>query len=121
MSESIGERYIASYLDENGIDWTYEVSFGGLNGTGGGRLTYDFGVDLKNGSCALIEYQGIQHYEPQERFGGQKRFTVQKEHDRRKREFAKKSGYTLIEIPYTCDTYEKVAEVLNKQLVRLIQ
>lgn len=49
-------------------------------------------------------------------YGGKTFLEKQQEHDRRKREYAKQHGYKLITIKYTCDTYEKVAEYLDKHL-----
>ena len=41
----------------------------------------------------------------------------QKQHDKLKRDYAKKHGYKLITIKYIYDTYESVAEYLDKMLV----
>lgn len=48
-----------------------------------------------------IEYQGRQHYEPIEHFGGEEHFIHQKENDRRKKLLCVENGVTLIEWPYT--------------------
>ena len=52
--------------------------------------------------------------------GGDKQFKIQQEHDHRKREYAKNHGYKLISIKYTYDTYDKIAEYLNKHLSKEI-
>lgn len=49
----------------------------------------------------LIEYQGIQHYEPVKHFGGQNKFNMQKDYDEKKRAFCIEKQIKLIEIPYT--------------------
>lgn len=88
-------------------------------GTGDGQLSYDFSIlDEKHGYI-LIEYNGIQHYEVVEYFGGEEKFKIQKEHDKRKRDYAKKHGYKLITVKYTYDTYESVEEYLDKEFEKL--
>lgn len=48
-----------------------------------------------------IEYQGRQHYEPIEHFGGDEHFRHQQENDRKKKLLCDDNGVTLIEWPYT--------------------
>ena len=48
----------------------------------------------------LIEFQGRQHFEPVEKFGGQKQFVIQQNIDKRKKELAEKEGLNLLYISY---------------------
>ena len=48
-----------------------------------------------------IEYQGRQHYEPIEHFGGQEHFEQQQSNDKKKKALCKKHGVKLIAWPYT--------------------
>lgn len=48
-----------------------------------------------------VEYQGQQHYEPIEYFGGEERFFDNKERDTRKQILCKNNGVTLLEWPYS--------------------
>ena len=118
LSESIGERFVRKYLSANAIMYEEQKSFEELVGTGGAHLSYDFFLDH---SGILIEYQGIQHYKAIDFFGGKEQLKKQKEHDLRKRQFAAKSGYQLIEISYKYDTYDVVADYLNQNLLPLLQ
>ena len=56
-----------------------------------------------------IEYQGIQHYESVDFFGGEKALIHRKELDQRKRILCEKNGIKLLEWPYT-------DEITNKML-----
>lgn len=47
-----------------------------------------------------FEYQGIQHYEPIERWGGEEYLKIVQEHDRRKKELCVENNVTLICIDY---------------------
>ena len=96
-------------LRKHGVEYRVEVSFPDLYGVGGKNLLrFDFGIyDQAGNLIKLLECQGEQHYLPSEEFGGDWQFSVQTQNDQRKREYAKKHGIKLVEIPYTCNTYEK--------------
>ena len=112
-----GEEYIKQYLQKNNIAFIPQQKFPDLIGTGGGQLSYDFSIpSVEKYGLILIEYNGIQHYESSDFFGGDEQLKKQKEHDRLKKEYAKKHGYKLIIVKYTYDTYENVAEYLEKEL-----
>lgn len=53
-----------------------------------------------------IEYQGRQHYEPIEHFGGEEHFKHQQENDVKKKALCKTHGITLIEWSYMEDITE---------------
>ena len=76
-------------------------------------LSFDFYVPQCN-TC--IEYQGIQHYKPVERFGGEEQFIIQQKHDMIKKEYCAKNNINLIEIPYWYNTDDKISEFLKSNL-----
>lgn len=75
-------------------------------------LPFDFYLPKKN---VCIEYQGRQHYEPVEYFGGKKTFESRKRRDKIKRDFCKKEGIKLIEIPYW--EFDNIEKILKKELL----
>ncbi|NGT11930.1 hypothetical protein G6Y96_09220 [Clostridium perfringens] len=93
---SHGEILTKKILDEYNCKYESQKKFDRLIGLNNGQLSYDFFVD----NYLLIEIQGEQHYRAIEWYGGEDKFKQQQEHDRLKREFAKKNGYELLEIPY---------------------
>ena len=114
-----GEEYIKQYLQKNNISFNVQQKFPNLFGTGDGQLSYDFSMHDEKYGYILIEYNGIQHYEAVDYFGGEEQFKKQKEHDKRKRDYAKKHGYKLITIKYTYDIYESVEEYLDNEFKKL--
>ena len=107
-------------LRKHGVDYRVEVSFPDLYGVGGKNLLrFDFGIYDHSGKLImLLECQGEQHYSPSEEFGGDWQFSIQTQNDQQKREFAKSRKIELIEIPYTCNTYEKeVAFLISKGVI----
>lgn len=109
--QSKGERLTAQVLDSMGFKYERGKRFPDLRDKG--LLSYDFFINDKN---VLIEYHGIQHYEPVEIYGGKKQFEVQKLHDNMKREYARNKGYNLIEIPYTEDTFDKIYKYMKNNI-----
>lgn len=101
MKSSRGEIKICDILDMAGLPYQEEYSFPDLVSTSGRPLRFDFCVFDDNGNIDfLIEFQGIQHYEPKSKFGGAKGLYQQKYNDTQKRLYCQKHGYTLVAIPY---------------------
>lgn len=107
---SKGERAVRMFLRGSNIKYISQYKFNDLTGLNGGLLSYDFYLPQYN---ILIEYQGKQHKMPIEYFGGQETFKIQKEHDKRKREYAFKHHIKLIEVWYYENANEKLAKSLN--------
>lgn len=108
---SIGENIISDILKSRSISYIFQKEFDKLLGINGGKLSYDFYLPAYN---LLIEYQGEQHNKPIDYFGGRSQFKKQQEHDRRKREYAKKNSIDLLEIWYW--DFDNIEYVLNEKL-----
>lgn len=62
----------------------------------------------------LIEYDGIQHYEPSDFFGGIKAFKKLQEYDSIKNKWADENGFKLVSIRYDQDINKIIDdEVMN--------
>lgn len=108
-SESRGEREIRHVLENNYIDFKQEYSF--VDCRDKNPLPFDFYLPNYN---ILIEYQGVQHYDVIERFGGLKGFILRQKHDKIKLEYCLLSGITLITIPYW--EFNNIEQILNQEL-----
>lgn len=108
-SSSRGEKAIKKFLNENSISFVPQKAFESLKIKK--VLRYDFYLPEKN---LLIEYNGRQHYEPVERFGGKEQLRRQRHHDWLKRKFARDSGIRLLTIPYT--QFNMIEEILKENL-----
>lgn len=113
-NESKGERVIRKYLRKNHIKYRGQYKIKECKNEK--PLPFDFALFDKDKLIALVEYQGIQHYESIELFGGEERFKQQKRNDSIKRNYCKANNIPLIEIPYTVGSIE---EYLDKQLLKL--
>lgn len=74
-------------------------------------LSFDFYLPDYN---IAIEYQGKQHYEPVEYFGGDKKFKIQQLHDKIKKEYCEKNDIHLLCIPYT--EFDDIEQILLNYL-----
>jgi len=103
-------------LQDHGVKYRVEYSFPDLYGIEHKKLLrYDFAIfDENNNIKYLIECQGEQHYRPVKEFGGDEQYEVQVKNDEIKRLYAKEHNIPLIEIKYTCNTYEKEVAYLKK-------
>lgn len=79
--------------------------------TKNGQMSYDVFV---YGEEIAFEYQGKQHFEPVEYFGGKEHFNKQKQRDKLKRKLSEEHGIILIYINYWEDvTIELIREKIS--------
>jgi len=109
---SKGENKIGKWLLDSKINYITQKEFDGLLGLGNGNLSYDFYLpDYK----LLIEYQGEQHEKFIKGFHTTNEdFKKQKEHDKRKREYAKNNNINLLEIWYW--DFDNIEKILKEKL-----
>ena len=101
MRASRGEIKIEEILTNYGLVFKEEYIFPDLVSSNGRPLRFDFAVFDDDGDIDfLIEFQGIQHYEPKEKFGGLSGLRKQQYNDNKKRRFCALHDFKLIEIPY---------------------
>ena len=113
-SMSTGESKFYNALITLGIDFEPQYSFEELVGDSGVKLRFDFCLYINN-ECICIELDGIQHYQPVERFGGEKEFFRVQKYDKRKNDYCEANGIKLIRIPYT--EYDKINQEYVKNLL----
>ena len=99
---SKGETLIRNYLTDNNIKFQEQYTFDDCKNKY--KLRFDFAVlNEDNAVECLIEYQGIQHYESVEIFGGEDGFIERVHNDEIKREFCKNNNIKLIELKFNDD------------------
>ena len=104
-----GELILNKLLDTLNLNYETQQTFDDLIDKS--YLSYDFYIPDQN---ILIEYQGKQHYQAIDHFGGEAKFKIQQKHDQMKLDYAKEHGYNLIAVPYTEDTLSKIKKYLIK-------
>lgn len=93
--KSIGELKVKNILKNHNIKYYEQYTYPDC--VDKKVLFFDFYLPEYN---ILIEYQGLQHYEPVGEFGGQEVFKDVIRRDNIKREYSKANNIKLIEIPY---------------------
>lgn len=92
---SYGERSLAILLKKRKINFQQQYIFEDCKNTL--PLSFDFYLPDQN---LCIEYNGMQHYEPVEYFGGKKAFESQKLRDQIKKDYCRDKGIDLLIIRY---------------------
>lgn len=113
IGSSYYEKVIGTILDELNISYIKEYSFEDLFGDTN-KLRFDYAIFNNNKLKCLIEYQGIQHYQSIDYFGGEEKFKIQQKYDNKKRIYCKNHNIPLIEFSY--DEKEKINKeyIMNK-------
>jgi very-short-patch-repair endonuclease len=109
--ESKGELMIAKLLNTLEIQFVRQKKFDDCRGFCK-TLKFDFYLPEFN---AVIEYDGLQHYEPVKRFGGEEKFKTQKIYDEIKNKYCKDNGIKMIRIPYTVK-FDDILPLLKNEL-----
>lgn len=118
--QSKGEAIILNEL--NDFNLNYKVEYHLTDCRSYLTLPFDFAVFSDKSQEKpefLIEYDGIQHFEPVDFFGGQEQFEKQQLHDRIKDDYCKQNGIELIRIPYW--EQDNIEEILAERLCSLIE
>ncbi len=108
--ESIGERIIKTFLENNKIPFEKEKTFDGCSNLK--KLRFDFYLPDHN---ICIEYDGILHYKSNILFGGEEQFKKQKRNDKIKNKWCKKNNIRLLRIPYL--KISKISEILKTKIL----
>lgn len=110
--ESQGERTVASCLDKLNIKFERQHKFDDCRGSLR-PLPFDFYLP-NNNTC--IEYDGIQHFEPVDRFGGEEGLRTVQQLDYIKTKYCKTNNIKLIRIRYYDTKYEDILDLIKKSL-----
>ncbi|TSO25288.1 hypothetical protein [Lactobacillus sp. LL6] len=95
-SSSKGEKAVREYLIKHGFEFKEQVKFDSCRNQR--PLPFDFGIYHNKKLEALIEYQGVQHYEHNELFDKNDTLNERKHRDEIKRNWCKANHIPLIEI-----------------------
>lgn len=108
-SQSSGEIKLTQLLKQANIDFQTQYRIQEFNIC----APFDFAIFNNGKLLGLIEYDGQQHFEPVEFWGGEKQLKNQQERDKNKNDWCKNNNIRLIRIPYT--DYDKITvEYLKK-------
>ena len=98
---SLGEQYISQILKENHIHFRTQQTFSDLVSDTNTALRYDFAIlNEEERPIRLIEFDGPQHQQSSEYFGGEDAFHRLQKHDALKNQYAFDHNIPLIRIPY---------------------
>ena len=96
-SQSSGEIKITQLLTQANIDFKSEYRIKEFNF----NSPFDFAIFKQGKLLGLLEYDGEQHFESIEIWGGEEKLKIQQERDERKNKWCEKNNIRLVRIPYT--------------------
>jgi hypothetical protein len=108
---SVGENQIKEYLTNNKIDFIHQKRFSDCRHIR--PLPFDFYLQEFN---LCIEYQGIQHFEPINYYGGLKNFLEQQNRDKIKKNYCENNKIELCYIKYDEDVNDRLNKILLKHV-----
>lgn len=103
-NSSHGEKKILFWLEDNEISYCRQYKIE--------NYKVDFYLPSKN---IIIEFNGIQHYEPVAHFGGQEKFIKQQQRDNFIRQYCNNNQIKLIEISYL--NYDNIDKILEQEVL----
>lgn len=98
------EDLIRSFLDASGVTYSEQYRFPDCKDKY--TLPFDFAILSDQPVVALIEYDGRQHYESVDYFGGQSGFKDTVRRDKIKDSYCQKNNINLLRLPYTLTDLE---------------
>ena len=99
QTQSFGESYIKLCLENINVDFVPQHTFSDCKHIN--TLHFDFAIFNHGNLCGLIEYDGQQHFEPIEFFGGKIGFEQTKIRDEIKNSYCATHQIPLLRLPYT--------------------
>lgn len=110
-NKSKGELLVQNILQQYNIPYTYQYY---LKTDFTSKIFIDFMVDI-NKQLYFIEYNGIQHYEPVEHFGGLIQFQKQQIRDQYLKDYCNKNNIILLELRYDMNN-DTIRDILYSRL-----
>lgn len=107
-NKSHGEKSIDTYLINNNVKFTPQYTFVDCRNIK--KLPFDFYLHDYN---ACIEYDGIQHFEPRDLFGGQPALEETQKHDKIKTDYCLANNIKLLRIRYDEDIVIALDDFFN--------
>jgi len=111
-NQAKGEEIIHNFLDMMGFKIEMQFRIEECNNVK--PLPFDFAVFKDNVLLILIEYDGIQHFQPVSQFGGKEGFKTLRKNDEIKNKYCRNNQIHLIRIGYK--DFENIENILEKKL-----
>ena len=114
--ESKGEKFIRNILIDNNIQYISQKQFDDCQTISSKgkctKLRFDFYLPEYN---TVVEYDGVQHHEPVEVFGGLKNLEVIQRRDEIKNQYCRDNGIKMIRVSYKIP-FNEISDYILSQL-----
>ena len=116
LKRSSNEMFITNFLKANNIDYIDQYTFDDCKSDKNYPLFFDFALFKEGELLCLIEYDGKQHFEAIDMFGGIEALEDVQRRDAMKNDYCKKNNIVLYRFPYTMsnnEITEKIMKIYN--------
>lgn len=113
---SAAEKLIKETLERNNVEYATEYTIPECKHRK--SLRFDFALFQNSELYYLIEYDGKQHYEPIDYFGGEDALELTRKRDNIKNEYCQNNNIPLLRLPYTLtpdEIKQKIEDILNPE------
>lgn len=107
-NNSIGEKLIAKYFTDHNISFMPQYTFDDCKNKK--KLPFDFYLPEHK---VCIEYDGLQHFQPVDHFGGEDGFVIRQHNDAIKTTYCNENNITLLRIRYDQDVGVELNNFFN--------
>ena len=111
-NSSKGELKVEEFLTYSNVVYESQYKYDDCKNIS--PLPFDFALMSSDKRVILIEYDGKQHYEPIDFFGGQEQFEYQRQNDNIKSQYCKDNNIPLLRIPYW--DFNNIEQILEEWL-----
>jgi len=108
---SSGEVRVKETLEQMRVQYIFDTSYEVKSSVG--LLRWGFQIFYEEKRIGFIEYDGKQHYQPVDFFGGKEGFKKSVKRDKIKNKFAKDYNIKIKRIKY--NEYNKIEQILNEE------
>lgn len=108
--ESKGERKIREFFEKHNIEYSEQYKISDCKNIY--SLPFDFAIFVNKELKLLIEFDGKQHFQPVELFGGYENFKKLQKNDNIKNKYCQDNNIDLLRISYR--SINKIDEILTK-------
>lgn len=110
---SIGEQKVDRVLKRSGLDYKKQITFEDCRNPKTGHVLYfDFIIYEDDAPVIAVEYDGEQHFNSSDFFGGEEGLKDLQYRDNYKNEYCKENNITMVRIPYY-----KIDEITLKMIL----
>ncbi|MFW6029882.1 MAG: hypothetical protein ACOCRO_06465 [Halanaerobiales bacterium] len=112
-SSSRGESRLIQVLEDRKVEYKHQLYIDDCKNVN--PLPFDIAIFKEDELICLIEYDGIQHFESQEHWGGKNQLQYVKKNDKIKDKYCKNNNIPLLRVPYW--DFSNIDDIIQNEII----